>query len=62
MLIADDSVLTIANIDNKSSKLILGVSLGFILIFSGFLFKMAAAPLHSWSPCVYDDSPTQVTI
>jgi NADH-ubiquinone oxidoreductase chain 2 len=39
-----------------------GISLGIIFIFIGFLFKIAAAPLHSWSIDVYDDSPTQVTI
>lgn len=27
-----------------------GLSLGLILIFVGFLFKIAAAPLHNWSP------------
>jgi NADH-ubiquinone oxidoreductase chain 2 len=45
-----------------SQQIISGVSLGLILIFIGFLFKIAAAPLHSWSPDVYDDTPTQVTI
>ena len=39
-----------------------GLTLGLILIFVGFLFKIAAAPLHSWAPDVYDDSPTIVTI
>ena len=39
-----------------------GVTLGFILIFIGFLFKISAAPLHNWAPDVYDDSPTIVTI
>ena len=32
-----------------SQQIISGVSLGLILIFIGFLFKIAAAPLHSWS-------------
>ena len=32
-----------------SQQIISGVSLGIILIFIGFLFKIAAAPLHSWS-------------
>lgn len=41
---------------------ILGLSLGLILIFIGFLFKIAAAPLHNWSPDVYDEVPTIVTI
>jgi NADH-ubiquinone oxidoreductase chain 2 len=39
-----------------------GVSLGIILIFSGFLFKIAASPFHNWAPDVYDDSPTLVTV
>jgi NADH-ubiquinone oxidoreductase chain 2 len=38
-----------------------GLSLGLILIFIGFLFKIAAAPLHNWSPDVYDEVPTIVT-
>jgi NADH-ubiquinone oxidoreductase chain 2 len=39
-----------------------GLSLGLILIIVGFLFKIAAAPLHNWAPDVYNDSPTIVTI
>ena len=39
-----------------------GITLGFILIIIGFLFKISAAPLHNWAPDVYDDSPTIVTI
>ena len=39
-----------------------GLSLGLIIIIVGFLFKIAAAPLHNWAPDVYDDSPTIVTI
>ena len=39
-----------------------GLSLGFILIIVGFLFKIGAAPLHNWSPDVYEDTPTIVTI
>jgi NADH-ubiquinone oxidoreductase chain 2 len=38
-----------------------GLSIGLILIFVGFLFKIAAAPLHNWSPDVYDGTPTIVT-
>lgn len=32
-----------------------------LLITIGFLFKMSAAPLHFWSPDVYDGIPTIVT-
>jgi NADH-ubiquinone oxidoreductase chain 2 len=46
----------------ENNKLIQGISLGFILILVGLLFKIAAAPLHYWAPDVYDDSPTIVTI
>ena len=42
--------------------IIQGFSLGLILIIIGFLFKISAAPLHNWSPDVYDDTPTIVTI
>jgi NADH-ubiquinone oxidoreductase chain 2 len=36
--------------------------LGIIFIFVGFLIKISAAPFHNWSPDVYDDTPTIVTI
>src|ERR1700742_24258 len=39
-----------------------GLYLGLILIIIGFLFKISAAPLHNWSPDVYDETPTIVTI
>jgi NADH-ubiquinone oxidoreductase chain 2 len=38
------------------------IFLGLIFIFVGFLIKVAAAPFHNWSPDVYNDVPTQVTI
>jgi len=44
-----------------TNSAIQGLSLGLILIFIGFLFKIAAAPLHNWSPDVYDEVPTIVT-
>lgn len=53
------SYATSENIINNNIK---GISIGFLLIFAGFLFKIAAAPFHNWAPDVYDDSPTLVTI
>nr|QCI56438.1 NADH dehydrogenase subunit 2 [Hypsizygus marmoreus] len=47
---------------NEINYISQGLSLGLILIIIGFLFKIAAAPLHNWSPDVYDDTPTIVTI
>jgi NADH-ubiquinone oxidoreductase chain 2 len=52
------SLISVSEINN----IIQGLSLGLILIIVGFLFKIAAAPLHNWSPDVYDDTPTIVTI
>jgi NADH-ubiquinone oxidoreductase chain 2 len=48
--------------DINQQYIIQGLSLGLIFIFVGFLFKIAAAPLHNWSPDVYDGTPTIVTI
>jgi NADH-ubiquinone oxidoreductase chain 2 len=48
-------------IDVNQEYIIQGISLGLSLIFIGFLFKIAAAPLHNWSPDVYDGTPTIVT-
>ncbi len=35
--------------------------LGMILLLVGFLFKIAAAPFHMWSPDVYEGAPTSIT-
>nr|YP_006280965.1 NADH dehydrogenase subunit 2 [Helicosporidium sp. ex Simulium jonesi]ACT36191.1 NADH dehydrogenase subunit 2 [Helicosporidium sp. ex Simulium jonesi] len=35
--------------------------LGMIFLLVGFLFKIAAAPFHMWSPDVYEGAPTPVT-
>lgn len=37
------------------------LSTGFLIISVGYLFKISAAPFHSWSPDVYDGIPTIVT-
>jgi NADH-ubiquinone oxidoreductase chain 2 len=51
-------LLSSSNID----YIIQGTLLGIVLIIIGLLFKIAAAPLHNWSPDVYDETPTIVTI
>lgn len=35
--------------------------LGMVCILVGFMFKIAAAPFHMWSPDVYEGAPTSVT-
>jgi NADH-quinone oxidoreductase subunit N len=37
------------------------VPLGWILLATGLLFKVAAAPFHVWAPDVYTGAPTPVT-
>ena len=37
------------------------VRIGILFIIVGFLFKLAAAPFHVWSPDVYEGSPTSST-
>src|ERR1043166_595678 len=41
---------TINNSHDNLQYVSFGISFGLILIFIGFLFKIAAAPLHNWSP------------
>src|ERR1700719_693168 len=56
-----ESIYSLISVSD-SNNIIQGLSLGFIFIIVGFLFKIAAAPLHNWAPDVYNDSPTIVTI
>jgi NADH-ubiquinone oxidoreductase chain 2 len=37
------------------------LSMGLLILAVGYLFKVSAAPFHSWSPDVYDAVPTIVT-
>jgi NADH-ubiquinone oxidoreductase chain 2 len=57
-----ESIYNLISVTGPISNITLGIALGFILIFAGFLLKVAAAPLHNWAPDVYDESPTIVTI
>ncbi|MDD5285063.1 MAG: NADH-quinone oxidoreductase subunit N [Desulfuromonadaceae bacterium] len=34
---------------------------GMLLMLTGFLFKIAAAPFHMWTPDVYEGAPTPMT-
>ncbi|MDF2848173.1 MAG: nuoN, partial [Oerskovia sp.] len=37
------------------------VLLGLVMVLTGLLFKVGAAPFHSWTPDVYQGAPTPVT-
>jgi NADH-ubiquinone oxidoreductase chain 2 len=41
---------------------LIGIILALLIVFVGLLIKIAAAPVHNWSPNVYDESPTIVTL
>jgi NADH-ubiquinone oxidoreductase chain 2 len=56
-----ESIYTIVSVSDSQS-ITQGLSLGLIIIIVGFLFKIAAAPLHNWAVDVYEDTPTIVTI
>ena len=56
-----ESIYSIVSVSDSPS-ITQGLSLGLIIMIIGFLFKIAAAPLHHWSIDVYDDTPTIVTI
>ena len=56
------SLVQVSNsIEENILNPIIGVSSGLVIIGIGFLFKVAAAPLHNWAPDVYDGVPTIVT-
>ena len=57
-----ESIYNLISVTDSISSITVGIALGFIFIFAGFLLKVAAAPLHNWAPDVYDESPTIVTI
>ena len=56
-----ESIYSMISVIDNNNKILLGISLGLILIFIGLLFKIAAAPLHNWAPDVYADSATIIT-
>ena len=60
-LITSSSFIENSFFKGQSDDIITTVQLGLILIFIGFLFKIAGAPFHNWAPDVYNDVPTIVT-
>lgn len=51
------SILFVDNLLKNSSSLIL---VGGLMALAGFLYKVAAAPMHPWAPDVYEASPMPV--
>ena len=56
-----DSIYSLIS-SSTNESITQGSTLGIVIIFVGFLFKVSAAPLHSWAPDVYDQIPSIITI
>ena len=54
-LFTETSTSTGSSVANSACEL------AIIFLLTGFLFKIAAAPFHNWSPDVYEGAPTPVT-
>jgi NADH-ubiquinone oxidoreductase chain 2 len=62
--IDNNTINTIINVDNNFSSIFtqyIYLQISLVIMSIGFLFKIAAAPFHFWSPDVYDAVPTIVT-
>jgi len=62
--IDNNTINTIINVDNNFSSIFtqyIYLQISLVMMSIGFLFKIAAAPFHFWSPDVYDAVPTIVT-
>ena len=51
----------ILHVSSFVDQSIIGVLFGFILIMSGFFFKLGLVPFHYWIADVYEGSPLVVT-
>ena len=57
----EELAILCTGLQGSSQALSTGIMVGIIFIGSGILFKMAAAPMHMWSPDVYEGAPTTVS-
>jgi len=56
------NILLTFSLDNDYTYIKYMVVIGCLFIFITFLFKVAAAPFHFWSPDVYEGAPISSTI
>jgi NADH-quinone oxidoreductase subunit N len=50
-----------ASLLGPSAAVPVAITAGLVLSFAGFAYKIAAVPLHMWSPDVYEGAPTPFT-
>ena len=60
-LLGTTKFIEIAEALSGLSEMSPGLILGFVLILTGLLFKLAAVPFHMWAPDVYEGSPVPIT-
>jgi NADH-quinone oxidoreductase subunit N len=51
----------VGGIAQGESGMPIALIVGLVLTFAGFAYKIAAVPLHMWSPDVYEGAPTPFT-
>lgn len=51
----------VQSITGQAAAIPVALTAGVVLGFAGFAYKIAAAPLHMWSPDVYEGAPTPFT-
>lgn len=47
-------------VEIANAEMNMGVMLGLVLMITGLAFKVSAAPMHVWTPDVYEGSPSPV--
>lgn len=57
---SEAAVVSLSDI-TKTASMPPALTAGMILAFAGFAYKIAAVPLHMWSPDVYEGAPTPFT-
>ena len=45
----------------NQQSLPIGLTVGFIFVLTGLIFKVAVVPFHMWLPDVYEGTPTSIT-
>jgi NADH-quinone oxidoreductase subunit N len=58
----ENYTILFSGVDVSTFSISESISIALLFVGAAFFFKIAAAPLHMWSPDVYEGSPTSSTI
>ena len=53
--------VAISAFGTNPESLPIGLTVGFMFILAGLVFKVAVVPFHMWTPDVYEGTPTSIT-